>query len=181
MTKQIYKMRFICDNAGNCYTTASEIGKWLESKGVHFKRDFNGCPHYGSKINTILKSYMSSKYIISSGLLANYEDNPIHLKLCRRTATGNLVNTSVFETLDRFEIGYKVCELQKDNLSTGIDIYTEEAIKIVATNNECNYSVLKDADIDNIIRIDKSFITKQPPYVQKEFYYQQFKSTTKLF
>ncbi len=51
------KCRFIVLGDGQSYTTANELGHYMETKGIKFTSDKTGSKHFGSLFNRVLCSY----------------------------------------------------------------------------------------------------------------------------
>ena len=173
MKNQVYKMHFICDSNHRCYTTASEIGNWLLSKGLTLYRDDYGCYHFGSQINKTLEKL--NRHLSKAGLYEKCIAINDYPKLIKRSANGALINKAVFDYFKDNDIDISVHPIGNTGCK-GIDLYTEEVINILAEYLRISYN-LSD-DVLDVKLFEKPFILETSKRKQKE---KHFDNIDKLF
>lgn len=176
MEKQTYKMRFICDSNQKCYTTATEIGNWLISKGLHLYQDDFGCYHFGSQINKILES--ANRQLSKIGLIEKCVTMQDYPKLVKQSSNQGKVNKSVFNYFKENDMNISV-KVIGDTGARGIDLYTEDAIKILAKYLHIGYSLYNDVQDVKIFK--EPFILLTSKRKQKQVNYTLKNNSEKLF
>ena len=176
MEKQVYKMRFICDSNMKCYTTATEIGNWLISKGLHLYQDDFGCYHFGSQINKTLEA--ANRQLSKAGLTEKCITINDYPKLVKQFVDFGKVNKSIFTYFKENDMNISVKVIGNTG-AKGMDLYTENAIKLLAEYLQISYNLYKDVQCVKFFK--EPFILLTSKRKQKQINYTLKNNSEKLF
>ena len=176
MKNQVYKMHCIGESNHRCYTTASEIGNWLLSKGLILYQDDYGCYHFGSQINKTLEN--ANRQLLKAGLYEDCIEMNDYPKLIKRAANGGIVNKAVFIYFKDNNIDIPIKTIGNTGCR-GADLYTEDAIKILSNYLHISYDIQKD--VEDIKCFDKPFVLETSKRKQRKEHSTIYKGADKLF
>lgn len=122
--------RFITLGDGCVYTTANELGHYLETKGITFPTDSEDSRHFGTKFNAVLGSLCKKNVQYWESFPYTADDFP---KLITKDDTGVEVtqNKRIVDILIRNHMcePSSVAVLNKGTLARGLDLYTIRAVR----------------------------------------------------
>lgn len=146
------KCRFIALGDGQMYTTANELGHYLETRGLAFSTDDANSRHFGSAFNKVLCNMQKKNAQYWENFPYTVADYP---KLITRDENGNNViqNKRIVNIL----LTNFMCEnssagaMEKGSELRGIDLYSIRAVRAIVAYYGSLYNI-------NLVEEDISFI-----------------------
>jgi len=150
------KCRFITLGDGQVYTTANELGHYLETRGLRFYTDDNDSRHFGSSFNVILGSKLKQNAQYWESYPYTLDDYP---KLVVKDDNGVDVNKNkriVDILIKNFMCdNASVALINKGSKSRGLDLYTIRAVRaIIAYFGSAHNINLVEEDIEFLCYCD---------------------------